>query len=130
MKTETTAFCDDFIKMGQDLRVESKWEMLASHLKKMQHNHIPSKLSSTPYNIPWLPTKLKRMCHKKSQLFRRAKKSRNPNQKAAYKHIQNETRNALRRAHWSYVNGIHAEGQGDIKPLYGYIQCNIKTTKE
>ena len=50
MKTGTTAFCDDFIRMGKDHSVESNWELLASHLKKMQHNHIPSKLSSTRYS--------------------------------------------------------------------------------
>ena len=90
----------------------------------MQHKHIPSKLSSTCYNVPWLTTKLKRMCRKKRRLFRRAKKSTNPTHKAAYKHIQNETLNALRRAHWSYVNGILAEGlaQGDMKPFHGYIK--------
>ena len=38
MKTETTAFCDDFIKTGEDRSVESNWELLASHLKEMQHN--------------------------------------------------------------------------------------------
>ena len=124
MKTETTAFCDDFIRMGKERSVESNWELLASHLKKMQHKHIPSKLTSTRYNVPWLTTKLKRMCHKKRRLFRRAKKSTNPTHKAAYKHIQNETRNALRRAHWSYVNGILTEGleQGDLKPFYGYMK--------
>ena len=42
MKTETIAFCDDFIRMGKDRSVETNWELLASHLKKMQHNHISS----------------------------------------------------------------------------------------
>ena len=124
MKMETTAFCDDFIKTGEDRSVESDWELLASHLKEMQHNQIPSELPSTCYNIPWLTTKLKWMCRKKHRLFRRTTKLTNPIHKAAYEHIQNETCNALRKANWSYVNGILSEGleQDDMKAFYGYIR--------
>ena len=41
MMTETNAFCTDFIAMYQDRNVETNWDLLASHLKKMQHTHHP-----------------------------------------------------------------------------------------
>ena len=64
------------------------------------------------------------MCRKKGQLSRRAKKLSNPIHKAAYKHIQNETCNALRKVYWSFVKGVLTEGleQGDMKQFYGYIK--------
>jgi len=37
---------------------------------------------------------------------------------------QNETWNALKKSHWSYVNGILSDSleNGDTKPFYRYIK--------
>ena len=42
----------------------------------------------------------------------------------AFKAIQNETRDALRQAHWAYVNSILVDGleRGDVTPFYGYVK--------
>ena len=95
------------------------------HLKSTQNRNIPSKLTSTRYNVPWLSSKVKRMCRKKRRLYRKAKKSGSTTHKAAFKKFQNETRDTLRTAHWSYVNGILLEGfaQGVTKPFYGCIKA-------
>ena len=45
MMTETNAFCTDFITMYQDRNVETNWDLLASHLKKMQHTPHPHPLA-------------------------------------------------------------------------------------
>jgi len=46
------------------------------------------------------------MCRKKRRLYWRAKKTQKPEHREAFKLAQNETRNALKKSHWSYVNGI------------------------
>ena len=46
---------------------------------------------------------------KKGRLYYRAKELSSLNHKAAYKPIQNETRNALRKPPWSYLNEILVE---------------------
>ena len=45
--------------------------------------------------------------------------------------MQNVTRDTLRKAHWTYVNGILLEGleQGDTKPFYGYIKSQKQDSK-
>ena len=83
---------------------------LVNHLKSSQEKHIPSKLSSTRYNVPWLTSTIRRMCRKKRRLYRRAKKSGKQEHMPAFKAIQNETRDALRQAHWAYVNSILVDG--------------------
>ena len=89
-----------------------------------QEKHIPSKLSSTRYNVPWLTSTIRRMCRKKRRLYRRAKKSGKQEHMTAFKAIQNETRDALRQAHWAYVNSILVDGLecGVVKPFYGYVK--------
>jgi len=64
------------------------------------------------------------MCCKKRRLYRRAKKTQEPRHKEVFKTVQNETRKALKKAHWSYVNGILSDGleNGDTKPFYRYVK--------
>ena len=64
------------------------------------------------------------MCRKKHRLYRRAQRSQNASHRAAFEQLQNKTGDALRKAHWSYVNGILTDGleEGKFKPFYGYLK--------
>ena len=106
-KAETVAFCTEFPDGGADRDAETNWDLLAAHLKSIQDKHIPTKLTSTRHNVPWLTPGVKKMCRKKPRLYRRARKTQKPEHKEAFKMAQNETRNALKKSHWSYVNVIY-----------------------
>ena len=90
----------------------------------MQARHIPTKLTSSPFNLPWLSGEIKRMCRKKRHLNHHAQRSQRASHKAAFKQLQNKTRDVLRKAHWSYINGILTDGleEGNFKPFYGYLK--------
>ena len=124
IKSETIAFSEEFMTSYRDMSVEENWDTLVNHLMSSQDKHIPSKLSSMRYNVPWLTSTIRRMCRKKRRLYRRAKKSGKQEHMIAFKAIQNETRDALRQAHWAYVNSILVDGleRGDVKPFYGYVK--------
>ena len=77
IKSETIAFSEEFMTSYRDRSVEENWDTLLNHLKSSQENHIPSKLSSTRYNVPWLTSTIRRMCRKKRRLYRRAKSQGN-----------------------------------------------------
>ena len=115
----------------RDRNVEVSWDALVNHLKSSQDKHIPSKLSSTLYNVPWLTITIRKMCRKKRRLYLRAKKSGKQEHMTAFKSIQNETRDALRQAHWAYVNSILVDGleRGDVKPLYGYVKSQQQDSR-
>ena len=91
IKSETIAFSEEFMTSYRDRSVEENWDTLVNHLKSSQEKHIPSKLSSTRYNVPWLTGTIRRMCRKKRRLYRRAKKSGKQEHFTAFKAIQNET---------------------------------------
>ena len=59
MKVETTTFCTAFMYSFDECSVEDNWKMFADHLKSTQNRNIPSKLTSTRYNVPWLSGKVK-----------------------------------------------------------------------
>ena len=39
--------------------------------------HIPTKMSTKRFNVPWLNGTLKRMCKKKERFYKKAKKAQN-----------------------------------------------------
>ena len=82
---------------------------------------IPSKPSSTRFNLPWITPDIKRMLRKKRRVYNKAKGG-NDKHRAAFKKIQNESRDALNTAHWTYVNNMLLKGLegGDNKQFYQY----------
>ncbi len=124
MKSASATFCVEYLSHFKDTTVSENWELLANHLKDIMNKNVPTKLSSTRHNVPWLSNELKCMCRKKCRLYKRARRTSDPAHKAAYKRQQNMTRDSLKRAHWSYVKGILSEGleHGDLKPFYRYVK--------
>ena len=129
MKDETVDFVSEFLadkSTGFDNRsVQENWDMFCDHLKHVQREeNLPTRTTSARYHLPWLTAEIKKMCARKRRLYNKAKKSGKPADKAAFKALQNKTRDALRVAHWNYVNGMLKEGleQGSNKPFYQYVK--------
>ena len=127
INADTEAFVTDFLANkteGFDTRsVQENWDIFCSHIKDM-NSLIPSRMYSTRFHLPWLTPECKKLCAKKRRYYNRAKKSGKQSDRAAYKDLQNKTRNALRHAHWDYVNSILKDGleSGNNKPFYQYIK--------
>ena len=90
---------------------------------------IPSKLSTVRHNLPWMTAEIKRLCSKKRRVYQKAKKGSAGHQ-ALFTKLQNATRDALRKAHWSYVNGILQASQetGDNKNFWRYVKAQERDT--
>jgi hypothetical protein len=138
MKAETAAFSVKFLEECGGRNVADNWDNLLDHLKASQSKNIPTKLSSTRNNVPWLTSATKKMCRKKHRLYKKAKKSQSPAHWAELKKHQNETRDTLRKSHWDYVNNILVSGleKGDTKPFWSYIKsqkqdnCGVSALNE
>jgi hypothetical protein len=85
---------------------------------------IPSKITSTRHNLPWLNTKLKRMIKKKQRMYNKAKKSKKNKDWEHYNTFKKETRKALRSARWNYINKILLIGlnENNTKPFWKYVK--------
>ena len=80
--------------------------------------------SNSRHKVPWLTTKLRRMCRKKQRLYNHARKSRIKEQHwSTYKSHKKSTTKSLNKAQIDYINGIVQAGldEGNSKPLWRYI---------
>ena len=76
VKEESSKFRVDFISHHNERTVESNYEAFCQHVNDIITSHVPTKQSNSRHKVPWLTTKLRRMCRKKQRLYNRAKKSR------------------------------------------------------
>ena len=86
--------------------------------------NIPSKLSNSWRNLPWMNRNLKRLIRKKGRRFKKAKKSGMDEDRARYLGIEQMVKRELRDAERVYVNGILQNGleSWNNKPFWKYVK--------
>ena len=92
--------------------------------------NIPSKLSNSRHNLPWMNRNLKRLIRKKGRRFKKAKKSGMDEDRARYLDIEQMVKRELRDAERVYVNGILQNGleSGNNKPFWKYVKSQKQET--
>ena len=93
-------------------------------LQEMMDKHVPSKMTSTRYNLPWLNQKLKRMTKKKQKLYNKAKKSKSAYEWDKFRSYKKRTKNALKNAHTEFISNVLDKSlkSKDPKPFWKYIK--------
>ena len=76
-----------------------------------------------------MTSETKKMCRKKRRYYNRAKAG-STKHRDMYTQLQNATRDALRKDHWNYINGILQQGQqsGDNKRFWRYCRAQRQDT--
>ena len=68
VKGETKAFADQFCVESHGKSVDDQWKSIEQHLNHILKIHVPSKLSKSRKDQPWLNRELKRRCRRKQRL--------------------------------------------------------------
>ena len=92
--------------------------------------NIPSKLSNSRHNLPWMNRNFKRLTRKKGRRFKKAKKSGMDKDRARYLDIEQMVKCELRDAARVNVNGILQNGleSGNNKPFWKYVKSQKQET--
>ena len=86
--------------------------------------NIPSKLSNSRHNLPWMNRNLNRLIRKKGKRFKKAKKSGMDEDRTRYLDIEQMVKCELRDAERVYGNGILQNGLESVnnKPFWNYVK--------
>ena len=92
--------------------------------------NIPSKLSNSRHNLPWMNINLKRLIRKKGRRFKKAKKTGMDEDMARCLDIEQMLKRELREAEKVYVNGIPQNGleSGNNQPFWKYVKSQKQET--
>ena len=108
--------------------IDSSWSRWKSHFFSVVKETIPSKLISTKPNPPWISDDIVQSIRKHSRLYKRSKRSINPNLMEKYKLLRNRIVSTIRarkrdsfasfcstlvdpKRSWSIVQRMHPKQQ-------------------
>ena len=123
MREEATAFSKTFPSTSADRSVAENYDQIEKLIKSVLR-HVPTKMSRTRIDLPWLSQALKRKCEAKQRLYNRAIKSGKPEHHKHYKEAQKSFQSELKKARWQYINNILCTSldEGNHKPFWKYIR--------
>ena len=86
--------------------INVSWSFFRTRLTAAMDKCIPSKLTKSKHNLPWINHVIKRQMRKRDRLFKKASKSSKPSDWATYRHHRNQLANKIKHAYHSYVNEV------------------------
>ncbi|XP_063951801.1 uncharacterized protein LOC135153256 [Lytechinus pictus] len=86
--------------------VQDMWLDIKTTLTKLLDKHVPSKMSSTRYNQPWITRSVKRLSRKKKKYYNRAKTSNDQADFEKYQQVKRHSRIACKQAYNKYLTDI------------------------
>lgn len=107
MKDDCKAFQEQFLlKYSTSSSVEEMWLDLKSTLLKLQDKHVPSKMSSSRFNQPWINSRVRRLTRRKKRSFNKAKQSKRAKDFRRYQRLKKQCRSECKAAYNSFLTDI------------------------
>ena len=127
IRSDTINFSSDLTSNHHiDTPAELLWCKIKAHMCNMLHQHVPSKMSSTRYNQPWINRKVKQCCRKKKKLYNQAKQANSTAAWAKYRQAKKSCQQICRNAYHNYISNIITDDEEDSnnhpKRLWKYIK--------
>ena len=88
----------------------------------MMKNTVPSKMSSTRFNQPWINKEVKKVSRLKKKYFIKARNSQLPEDRNKYQEIKKLARKTCKKAYREYIhNIISPDCTSNPKKFWGFI---------
>ena len=109
-------------------RTEAMWKDIYSNLQEIVNNNVPSKMSSSRFNQPWITREIKQLSRKKKKYFVKARSTQKEEDFQKYKEIKTATRLACKKAYREYIETMIApDSTSNPKRFWSFI--NSKKTE-
>ena len=86
--------------------VDDLWKMIKSKIEEVIDKHVPSKMTSSRYNQPWINRDIIKLSRRKTKYFKKAINSQTPEDWSRYKELKKSLQKNCRIAHANYLQDI------------------------
>lgn len=100
------------------------WTEFQTVLQATIDKNVPSKMSSTRYNLPWVDQTIRRAIRRKQRLYNKARKSGSPDDWLKFKTTRRSIDRGIKKAHNRYINEVIGGSlrSENTKPFWNYIK--------
>ncbi|XP_072033236.1 uncharacterized protein [Amphiura filiformis] len=124
IKSQLHKFTTSFVSANTvDSPVNSLWNQISTTLHGILEEHVPSKMTSTRFNQPWINNRLKSLSRRKMKAYKKAKKSNSPKDWSRYKLLKKTMQYSCRKTYDSFIcDMICGEMSSNPKKFWSYIK--------
>ncbi|XP_077978226.1 uncharacterized protein LOC144433741 [Glandiceps talaboti] len=106
------------------LNIDELWNQFSDKIQTAMNDNIPSKITSSKPNVPWINSTLKRNIRKKRKLYDKARKTGNFILWDKFKELRRRNDKQMRKLRQEHINTIGQSLQTDnTKPFWNYIKA-------
>lgn len=124
IREDAKEFSSTFVsRYSVDSDINMLWSVFKQRIKDMMCK-VPSKISSTRYNQPWINTSIKRLCRQKQRCYNKARQSGLREDWSNYKSINKRAQKACKEAYEAYVDSVVTTGpESNPKRFWSFIKA-------
>ena len=105
------------------MSADVKWNWFQQMVHNIMDKHIPHKITSSRYNLPWFDRSLRRLCRKKQRLYNIAKASLRRSDWDMYNNCRKLVQKSLRSARSRFIkNNLETAIVDKPKVFWNYIK--------
>ena len=120
---ELKKLADNVNLNSESKTVDEKWNEFELGIHRIMDDHIPHKMSSSRYNLPWFNRPLRRQARAKQRLYNKAKKSGNPTHWHQFRATRKRMHQSLKTARDGYVSNFLGEAiEENPKRFWSYVK--------
>jgi hypothetical protein len=106
------------------------WEMFKSTLLDSIDKHIPSKMTSARFTLPWVNRDIRKLIRKKQRRYNKAKRTNNWKDKENFRDCRRKIDRAIRKEYRRYVSDVIGGSleSNNTKPFWKFIKAKKQHT--
>ncbi len=126
IKEDLSANYADFASNSTSRTVDENWDSFQSTLLKSMDQNIPSKMSSTRFNVPYMSGEIRRLTRRKQRVYNKsncANRTKRAKYRAKFEQLRKQVQKTFRQARVDYLNNIIGSSLSENpKAFYSYVK--------
>ncbi|XP_053389502.1 uncharacterized protein LOC123526856, partial [Mercenaria mercenaria] len=105
IRSDMRSFSSSFISKAYT-NPDEAWNSFKDSLNESCIKHIPTKISKSRADLPWLTPRIIRLIHKRDKLYHKLNKSPNQAKNQKLKSLKSYIQRQIRASYWSYMENV------------------------
>ncbi len=126
MKEDLSVSYIEFTACSTTRTVDENWNSFQSILLKSMEKNIPSKMSSTRFNVPYMNGDIRQLTRKKQRVYNKSNcgnRTKRAKYWAKFEQLRKQVQKTLRQARVDYLNNIIGSSLNENpKSFYSYVK--------
>ena len=106
LKRDLNDCVNNILEREPNMSTNELWLEIKESLLNKMDEHIPHKMTSTRFSLPWVTQHIRRMIRKKQRAYNKARNSHSHHDWKQFRDLRKAVQKEIRSSYWKYVTDI------------------------